>query len=115
MQLEADFFAGQPFDPPPRALALLVVDFDDTCTCEDTTAAIARTAIAAAARRAGPAGSAAGAAARAGLEGRLQALVKNYLDSRATLLEEILPPAVRRLGCPPTPLQLQLPSRHLAP
>lgn len=49
LQLEVDFFASQPFVPPPRSFGLLVVDFDDTCTAQDTTALVVKTAIKAAA------------------------------------------------------------------
>lgn len=47
MQLEVDFFAAQPYQPPPPLpIALVVSDFDDTMIKGETTAAIAETAIA---------------------------------------------------------------------
>jgi phosphoserine phosphatase len=86
MSLEVDFFSSQPYTPPERPINLLVVDFDDTCTTEDTTSMIARAAIAAAAQKGtNP------AAAFAEGENKLQWLVQNYLDRRGNLLDEILP------------------------
>lgn len=45
MEMERDFFAAQPGLAKPRALGLLVIDFDETITEADTTAKIARAAI----------------------------------------------------------------------
>lgn len=85
MQLEIDFFSAAGYAPPARPVTLLVVDFDDTCTAQDTTSMIARAAVhAAAARAADPAAAAEG-------EARLQWLVQNYLARRGALLDEILP------------------------
>jgi hypothetical protein len=99
MKLEVDFFAAQPYTPKPLAVNLLVVDFDDTCTQEDTTALIARAAVATAARRAHEAsGLAASAAEMDRGEALLHGLVRNYMSKRDALLEEILPEQVRFEG-----------------
>ena len=87
LRLEVDFFAAQPFTPPPRPITLLVVDFDDTCTTEDTTSMILRAAIHSAAQS-----SPDPATAMQQGEEKLRWLVENYMNRRGTLLEEILPP-----------------------
>ncbi len=86
MQLEIEFFGAQAYAPPERPINLLVVDFDDTCTAEDTTSMIARAAITASAQR----GANPGETLAEG-EQKLQWLVQNYLARRGNLLEEILP------------------------
>ena len=86
MQLEVEFFGSQDYCPPERPINLLVVDFDDTCTAEDTTSLIARAAVTAAAQRGADPGT-----ALAEGEQKLQWLVQNYLARRGGLLEEILP------------------------
>lgn len=45
MQLEKEFFAGQPLNSQVRQLRLLVIDFDETITTRDTSGTIAKTAI----------------------------------------------------------------------
>jgi hydroxymethylpyrimidine kinase/phosphomethylpyrimidine kinase/thiamine-phosphate diphosphorylase len=86
MNLEVDFFSSQPYTPPDRPINLLVVDFDDTCTSEDTTSMIARAAITAASQK-----GADPATAFAEGEQKLNWLVQNYLSKRGKLLDEILP------------------------
>ena len=90
MQLEFDFFEGQGYSPPSTLpINLLVIDFDDTCTAQDTTSMIARAAIAAAAEKLAPEED----RQRVLAEGELkfEALVQNYLQQRGSLLDEILP------------------------
>lgn len=53
MRLEAAFFSGQPGLSALPPLGILVVDFDETCTADDSTAVIINAAIAAAEQRAG--------------------------------------------------------------
>jgi hypothetical protein len=53
MRFEAAFFGEQPGLPPPPRVALLAVDFDETCTAGDTIGAIIDTAIQAAVERSG--------------------------------------------------------------
>lgn len=86
MNLEVEFFSSQPYTPPDRPINLLVVDFDDTCTSEDTTSMIARAAITAASKK-----GADPATAFAQGEEKLHWLVQNYLARRGNLLDEILP------------------------
>lgn len=86
MNLEVEFFSSQPYTPPDRPINLLVVDFDDTCTTEDTTSMIARAAITAASQK-----EADPATAFAEGEQKLNWLVQNYLARRGSLLDEILP------------------------
>eukprot|EP00887_Chlorella_sp_A99_P000146 scaffold16.g146.t1 len=118
MAAEVAFFAAQPYAPPARSVDLLVVDFDDTCTAEDSTGIILQTgikALVAQARcfccamyvcrgcsrsmpamfvwRGGAAGEEEGGALHAELTGRLTGLVDNYVARRGALLEEILPEA----------------------
>jgi hypothetical protein len=53
MRFEAAFFGEQPGLPPPPRIALLAVDFDETCTAGDTIGVIIDTAIEAAVERSG--------------------------------------------------------------
>jgi hypothetical protein len=53
MRFEAAFFGEQPGLPPVPRVALLAVDFDETCTAGDTIGAIIDTAIQAAVQRSG--------------------------------------------------------------
>jgi hypothetical protein len=53
MRFEAAFFSEQPELPPLPRIALLAVDFDETCTAGDTIAAIINAAIEAAVQRSG--------------------------------------------------------------
>lgn len=86
MQMEVDFFASQPFKFPPRPIKLLVIDFDDTCTAQDTSALIAETAIEASAKA-----SEDPEASRSKGQQMLEELVFNYVSKRDGLLDEILP------------------------
>ncbi|KXZ50218.1 hypothetical protein GPECTOR_17g855 [Gonium pectorale] len=85
MQLEAEFFAAQPHSPPPRRIAALVVDFDETCTPRDTIGGLM--GLAAAAARAGrpTGGDASWAEATPGR------LADNYVAAQGQLLAELLP------------------------
>lgn len=89
MSLEVDFFASQPYTAPLRTINLLVVDFDDTCTTEDTTSRVSNAAIAAAMQK--QSDEQAVAEARKAGEEQMQWLVQNYLERRSALLDEILP------------------------
>lgn len=53
MRFEAAFFSEQPTALPLPRVALLAVDFDETCTASDTTGAIISAAIEAAVQRSG--------------------------------------------------------------
>lgn len=53
MRFEAAFFSEQPAVPPLPRVALLAVDFDETCSASDTIGVIIETAIEAAVRRSG--------------------------------------------------------------
>ena len=53
MRFEAAFFGEQPGLPPVPRVALLAVDFDETCTAGDTIGAIIDTAIQTAVQRSG--------------------------------------------------------------
>jgi hypothetical protein len=53
MRFEAAFFGEQPGLPPLPRVALLAVDFDETCTASDTIGAIINTAIEATVQRSG--------------------------------------------------------------
>ncbi|GIL58089.1 hypothetical protein Vafri_12939, partial [Volvox africanus] len=88
MQLEAEFFAAQPFSPPPRRIAALIVDFDETCSQRDTIGGLLRLAEAAAA-----AGRPTGGDSQWALStpGRLAA---NYLAQQQQLLREVLPDGI---------------------
>ncbi|GIL79240.1 hypothetical protein Vretifemale_8627 [Volvox reticuliferus] len=85
MQLEAEFFAAQPFSPPPRRIAALVVDFDETCTQRDTIGGLMRLAEAAAAAGRPTAGDSQWALST---PARLAA---SYVAQQEQLLREVLP------------------------
>lgn len=53
MRFESAFFGEQPQTPPLPRVALLAVDFDETCTASDTIGAIINAAIDAAVQRSG--------------------------------------------------------------
>ncbi|EFJ50063.1 hypothetical protein VOLCADRAFT_89047 [Volvox carteri f. nagariensis] len=85
MQLEAEFFAAQPFSPPRRRIAALVIDFDETCTAKDTVGGLMRLAEAAAAQGRPTPGDTSWARTTLG------DLAANYLARQGELLREILP------------------------
>lgn len=91
--MQSEFFKSQPYTPPEKALSLLVVDFDGTCSTADTSEIIARTAINAvvesvkAEEGEGPAQE-----LQCQLESLLSHLVLNYSIKRDTMLDEALPP-----------------------
>ncbi|KAG2431981.1 hypothetical protein HYH02_013197 [Chlamydomonas schloesseri] len=86
MQLEAEFFAAQPYSPPPRRFSALVVDFDETCTPKDTIGGLMALAAAAAAQPGRPtAGDGAWAAATSAR------LADDYMAAQRQLLARLLP------------------------
>ncbi|GLC44016.1 hypothetical protein PLESTB_000220200 [Pleodorina starrii] len=85
MQLEAEFFAAQPFAPPPRRIAALVVDFDETCSSRDTIGGLLRLAEAAAEAGRPTPGDAQWARATPGR------LAEGYVAAQEEMLREALP------------------------
>ncbi|KAG2445538.1 hypothetical protein HXX76_000153 [Chlamydomonas incerta] len=86
MQLEAEFFAAQPYSPPPRRFSALVVDFDETCTAKDTIGGLMRLAAAAAGQQGrATAGDAAWVAATS------SRLAADYVAAQGELLGRLLP------------------------
>ncbi|KFM23831.1 Thiamine-phosphate synthase [Auxenochlorella protothecoides] len=90
MQLEKEFFAGQPLNSQVRQLRLLVIDFDETITTRDTSGTIAKTAIQAVVSKVSEASKSEDLVQE--LADKHSWLIRNYTDRRTSLLEDALPP-----------------------